>query len=57
MTGEENLVLGHIKSSTNEGLSQSLKAKTSLHQTVIYRCLKMLTQKRLINRLPSTSCT
>ncbi|KAF9485384.1 hypothetical protein BDN70DRAFT_871429 [Pholiota conissans] len=54
LTGEENLVLGHIKSSGNEGIwTKHLKAKTSLHQTVIDRCLKTLTQKRLIKRVPS----
>ncbi|PPQ77738.1 hypothetical protein CVT25_011173 [Psilocybe cyanescens] len=52
--GEENLVLSHIKSSGNEGIwTKHLKAKTSLHQTVIDRCLKTLTQKRLIKRVPS----
>ncbi|CAA7260174.1 unnamed protein product [Cyclocybe aegerita] len=54
LTGEENLVLGHIKSSGNEGIwTKHLKAKTSLHQTVIDRCLKTLTQKRLIKRVQS----
>ncbi|KAF5322896.1 hypothetical protein D9619_000960 [Psilocybe cf. subviscida] len=54
LTDEENLVLGHIKSSGNEGIwTKHLKAKTSLHQTVIDRCLKTLTQKRLIKRVPS----
>ncbi|KAH9482618.1 putative DNA-directed RNA polymerase III subunit rpc6 [Psilocybe cubensis] len=54
LTGEENLVLSHIKSSGNEGIwTKHLKAKTSLHQTVIERCLKTLTQKRLIKRVPS----
>ncbi|KAG6886073.1 hypothetical protein C0993_004063 [Termitomyces sp. T159_Od127] len=54
LTGEENLVLGHIKTSRNEGIwTKHLKAKTNLHQTVIDRCLKTLTQKRLIKRVPS----
>ncbi|KAG6880066.1 hypothetical protein C0992_006878 [Termitomyces sp. T32_za158] len=54
LTGEENLVLGHIKASRNEGIwTKHLKAKTNLHQTVIDRCLKTLTQKRLIKRVPS----
>ena len=33
--------------------TKHLKAKTNLHQTVIDRCLKTLTQKRLIKRVPS----
>lgn len=54
LNGEENLVLSHIKSSGNEGIwTKHLKAKTSLHQTVIDRCLKTLTQKRLIKRVQS----
>ncbi|KAF8164979.1 RNA polymerase Rpc34 subunit-domain-containing protein [Crassisporium funariophilum] len=54
LTGEENLVLSHIKISGNEGIwTKHLKAKTNLHQTVIDRCIKTLTQKRLIKRVPS----
>ncbi|KAF8901710.1 RNA polymerase Rpc34 subunit-domain-containing protein [Gymnopilus junonius] len=54
LSGEENLVLSHIKSAGNEGIwTKHLKAKTSLHQTVIDRCLKTLTQKNLIKRVPS----
>ncbi|KAG6844542.1 hypothetical protein H0H93_016450, partial [Arthromyces matolae] len=54
LTGEEKLVLGHIKASHNEGIwTKHLKAKTNLHQTIIDRCLKTLTQKRLIKRVPS----
>ncbi|KAF5370019.1 hypothetical protein D9758_001262 [Tetrapyrgos nigripes] len=54
LTGEENLVLGHIKASENEGIwVKHLKAKTNLHQNVIDRCLKTLTQKKLIKRVPS----
>jgi hypothetical protein len=71
LTGEENLVLSHIKSSGNEGKNplyikrsspgsltlgiwtKHLKSKTSLHQTIIDRCLKTLTQKRLIKRVQS----
>ncbi|KAF8076163.1 RNA polymerase Rpc34 [Lyophyllum atratum] len=50
----ESLVLGHIKSSRTEGIwTKHLKAKTNLHQTIIDRCLKTLTQKRLIKRVPS----
>ncbi|SJL01732.1 uncharacterized protein ARMOST_05055 [Armillaria ostoyae] len=54
LSGEENLVLGHIKASQNEGIwTKHLKAKTNLHQTIIDRCLKTLTQKKLIKRVPS----
>ncbi|RDB23303.1 putative DNA-directed RNA polymerase III subunit rpc6 [Hypsizygus marmoreus] len=54
LSGEENLVLGHIKASSTEGIwTKHLKAKTNLHQTIIDRCLKTLTQKRLIKRVPS----
>ncbi|PPQ95506.1 hypothetical protein CVT26_008534 [Gymnopilus dilepis] len=54
LSGEENLVLSHIKAAGNEGIwTKHLKAKTSLHQTVIDRCLKTLTQKNLIKRVPS----
>ncbi|KXN87880.1 putative DNA-directed RNA polymerase III subunit rpc6 [Leucoagaricus sp. SymC.cos] len=54
LNGEENLVLGHIKAAGNEGIwTKHLKTKTNLHQTVIDRCLKTLTQKRLVKRVPS----
>lgn len=54
LTGEENLVLSHIKIAATEGIwTKHLKAKTNLHQTVIDRCLKTLVQKRLIKRVPS----
>ncbi|KAJ7781478.1 RNA polymerase Rpc34 subunit-domain-containing protein [Mycena metata] len=54
LSGEESLVLGHIKSTTNEGIwTKHLKTKTNLHQTIIDRCLKTLTQKKLIKRVPS----
>lgn len=33
--------------------TKHLKTKTNLHQTVIDRCLKTLTQKRLVKRVPS----
>ncbi len=33
--------------------TKHLKAKTNLHQTIIDRCLKTLTQKKLIKRVPS----
>ncbi|KAJ7699865.1 RNA polymerase Rpc34 subunit-domain-containing protein [Mycena rosella] len=54
LNGEESLVLGHIKATTNEGIwTKHLKSKTNLHQTIIDRCLKTLTQKKLIKRVPS----
>ncbi|KAJ7774322.1 RNA polymerase Rpc34 subunit-domain-containing protein [Mycena maculata] len=54
LSGEESLVLGHIKATTNEGIwTKHLKAKTNLHQTIIDRCIKTLTQKKLIKRVPS----
>ncbi|KAJ6599290.1 RNA polymerase Rpc34 subunit-domain-containing protein [Mycena vulgaris] len=54
LSGEESLVLGHIKATTNEGIwTKHLKSKTNLHQTIIDRCLKTLTQKKLIKRVPS----
>lgn len=34
-----------------------MKTKTNLHQTIIDRCLKTLTQKRLIKRVPSVQVT
>ncbi|THV03318.1 RNA polymerase Rpc34 [Dendrothele bispora CBS 962.96] len=54
LTEEEKLVLGHIKTSGNEGIwTKHLKTKTNLHQNVIDRCIKTLTQKKLIKRVPS----
>ncbi|KAI0943330.1 hypothetical protein AcW1_002518 [Taiwanofungus camphoratus] len=54
MSGEESMVLGHIQASSNEGIwTKHLKAKTELHQTVIDRCLKSLTQKQLIKAVKS----
>ncbi|KAJ6516114.1 RNA polymerase Rpc34 subunit-domain-containing protein [Mycena sanguinolenta] len=54
LTGEESLVLSHIKTAHNEGIwTKHLKTKTNLHQTIIDRCLKTLTQKKLIKRVPS----
>ncbi|KAF8270585.1 RNA polymerase Rpc34 subunit-domain-containing protein [Lactarius quietus] len=49
LSGEENMVLGHIQAAANQGIwTKHLKAKTELHQTVIDRCLKSLVQKQLI---------
>ncbi|KAH9908233.1 RNA polymerase Rpc34 subunit-domain-containing protein [Fomitopsis serialis] len=54
MSGEESMVLSHIQASGNEGIwTKHLKAKTELHQTVIDRCLKSLTQKQLIKAAKS----
>ncbi|KAF4574763.1 34-kDa subunit of RNA polymerase III (C) [Pleurotus pulmonarius] len=54
LTAEEVLVYSHIQGSKNEGIwTKQLKAKTNLHQTVIDRCLKTLTQKAMIKRVPS----
>ncbi|KAF9449903.1 hypothetical protein P691DRAFT_790160 [Macrolepiota fuliginosa MF-IS2] len=54
LNGEENLVFSHIKAAGNEGIwTKHLKTKTNLHQTIIDRCLKTLTQKRLVKRVPS----
>ncbi|ESK97494.1 rna polymerase iii subunit rpc34 [Moniliophthora roreri MCA 2997] len=54
LTGEEDLVLGHIRASHNEGIwTKHLKAKTNFHQTVIDRCLKTLQQKQLIRKVQS----
>ncbi|KAI0784041.1 RNA polymerase Rpc34 subunit-domain-containing protein [Abortiporus biennis] len=49
LTAEESMVLSHITASGNEGIwTKHIKVKTDLHQTVIDRCLKSLTQKQLV---------
>ncbi|TFK43161.1 RNA polymerase Rpc34 [Crucibulum laeve] len=54
LTPEENMILNHIKSSGNEGIwSKHLKTKTNLHQTIIDRAIKTLTQRKLVKRVPS----
>ncbi|EMD37071.1 hypothetical protein CERSUDRAFT_155527 [Gelatoporia subvermispora B] len=54
LTDEESLVLSYIQSAGNEGIwTKHLKAKTELHQTVIDRSLKSLTQKQLIKAVKS----
>ncbi|KAL0949570.1 hypothetical protein HGRIS_009619 [Hohenbuehelia grisea] len=54
LSGEEALVLNHISGARNEGIwTKQLKAKTNLHQTVIDRCIKTLTQKKMIKRVQS----
>ncbi|KAI0337958.1 hypothetical protein BDW22DRAFT_1409769 [Trametopsis cervina] len=52
LSAEENIVLSHIQASGNDGIwTKHLKVKTELHQTVIDRCLKSLTQKQLVKAL------
>ena len=42
-------MLSHIQAAGTEGIwTKHIKAKTELHQTVIDRCLKSLTQKKLV---------
>ncbi|KAH9937795.1 RNA polymerase Rpc34 subunit-domain-containing protein [Epithele typhae] len=54
MSGEESMILSHIQAANNEGIwTKHLKAKTELHQTVIDRCIKSLTQKQLIKSVKS----
>ncbi|KAI0672485.1 RNA polymerase Rpc34 subunit-domain-containing protein [Trametes maxima] len=54
MSGEEAMILSYIQGAANEGIwTKHLKAKTELHQTVIDRCLKSLTQKQLIKAVKS----
>ncbi|KAI0718540.1 RNA polymerase III subunit Rpc34 [Cerioporus squamosus] len=49
MSEEEALILSYIQVAQSEGIwTKHLKAKTQLHQTVIDRCLKALTQKKLV---------
>ncbi|TBU56961.1 RNA polymerase Rpc34 [Dichomitus squalens] len=46
---EETLVLNRIRAAGNQGIwTKHVKAQTQLHQTVLDRCLKSLTQKQLI---------
>ncbi|KAL1939461.1 hypothetical protein VTO73DRAFT_10017 [Trametes versicolor] len=54
MSGEESMILSYIQAAATEGIwTKHLKAKTELHQTVIDRCLKSLTQKALIKAVKS----
>ncbi|KAI8972446.1 RNA polymerase Rpc34 subunit-domain-containing protein [Trametes punicea] len=54
MSGEEAMILSYIQAAGNEGIwTKHLKAKTELHQTVIDRCLKSLSQKQLIKSVKS----
>ncbi|KZT02415.1 uncharacterized protein LAESUDRAFT_661947 [Laetiporus sulphureus 93-53] len=46
---EEVLVIDRIRAAGNEGIwTKHIKAKTQLHQVVVDKCLKSLTQKQLI---------
>ncbi|RPD63997.1 hypothetical protein L227DRAFT_521286 [Lentinus tigrinus ALCF2SS1-6] len=49
LSQEEGLVLDHIRAAGNEGIwTKHIKVKTQLHQAVVDKCLKSLTQKQLI---------
>ncbi|KAI1790131.1 RNA polymerase Rpc34 subunit-domain-containing protein [Ganoderma leucocontextum] len=46
---EETLVLDRIRAAGNQGLwTKHIKGQTQLHQTLVDKCLKSLTQKQLI---------
>ena len=48
------LLLPHVPCSVTIGIwTKHLKGKTDLHQTVIDRCIKTLTQKQLIKAVKS----
>ncbi|KAH9898585.1 RNA polymerase Rpc34 subunit-domain-containing protein [Cubamyces lactineus] len=58
MSGEEAMILSYIQAAANEGIwTKHLKAKTELHQTVVDRCLKSLTQKQLIKAVKSVKAS
>ncbi|KAH9887260.1 RNA polymerase Rpc34 [Cubamyces lactineus] len=49
ITSYQTLVLDGFRASGNEGIwTKHIKAQTQLHQTVVDRCLKSLTQKQLV---------
>ncbi|KAI0646594.1 RNA polymerase Rpc34 subunit-domain-containing protein [Trametes meyenii] len=53
LNADETLVLDRIRAAGSEGIwTKHIKAKTQLHQTVVDRCLKSLTQKRMIKTVP-----
>ncbi|KAI0371340.1 hypothetical protein BV20DRAFT_1035339 [Pilatotrama ljubarskyi] len=53
LNDEETLVLDRIRAAGDDGIwTKHIKAKTQLHQTVVDRCLKSLTQKQLIKTVP-----
>ncbi|KAI0086075.1 RNA polymerase Rpc34, partial [Irpex rosettiformis] len=52
LSAEENLVLNLIAAAGNEGIwTKHLKDKSELHQAIIDKCLKLLTQKQLVKVL------
>ncbi|CDO68355.1 hypothetical protein BN946_scf184815.g2 [Trametes cinnabarina] len=49
LSHEEGLVLDRIRAAGNEGIwTKHIKVKTQLHQTIVDKCLKSLTQKQLV---------
>ncbi|KAI0638327.1 RNA polymerase Rpc34 subunit-domain-containing protein [Trametes polyzona] len=49
LSHEEGLVLDRIRAAGNEGIwTKHIKIKTQLHQTIVDKCLKSLTQKQLV---------
>ncbi|KZV75623.1 hypothetical protein PENSPDRAFT_748285 [Peniophora sp. CONT] len=54
LNDEENMVLNYIQASSTQGIwTKHIKSKTELHQTVVDRCLKSLTQKQLVKVVKS----
>ncbi|KAI9061468.1 RNA polymerase Rpc34 [Trametes sanguinea] len=53
LTEDETLVLDRIRAAGNQGIwTKHIKAQTQLHQTVVDKCLKSLTQKQLVKTVP-----
>ncbi|TFY58453.1 hypothetical protein EVJ58_g6403 [Rhodofomes roseus] len=49
LSQEETMVLDRIRAAATEGIwTKYIKVKTQLHQTIVDKCLRSLTQKRLI---------
>ncbi|KAI0726702.1 RNA polymerase Rpc34, partial [Fomitopsis betulina] len=49
LSREEGVVLDRIRVASNEGIwMKHIKVKTQLHQTIVDKCLKSLTQKQLV---------
>ncbi|PCH34442.1 hypothetical protein WOLCODRAFT_61207, partial [Wolfiporia cocos MD-104 SS10] len=56
MGDEERMVLSYIQAADNQGIwTKHLRAKTQLHQTVLDRCLKQLTQKQIIKAIKGSA--
>ncbi|KAF7331801.1 RNA polymerase III subunit RPC34 [Mycena kentingensis (nom. inval.)] len=54
LSGEEAMVLNHIKSSGNEGIwVKHIKAKTSMHISLIEKALKNLVSKKYVKKVSS----